>query len=90
MKLVQHKYVTIQRVEIELKQIGETVDLPIIPRKCTFLIADSSLIVKDKNIEFSDENGIENNHIIELTSEKVLEIIESSYPNPVTIHDLAE
>lgn len=29
-------------------------------------------------------------HIVELTAEKVLELIESAYPNPVTVMDIAK
>lgn len=36
----------------------------------------------------AEENSLGN--VVLLTIEKVLEIIESSYPNPVTIQDIAK
>lgn len=68
MKLMQHKYPAIQKLEVELKQLEDPVDLPTRPLS-------------------SDEASLQ---VIELTVEKVLELIESAYPNPVTIIDLAK
>ncbi|KAJ8667280.1 hypothetical protein QAD02_008942 [Eretmocerus hayati] len=71
MKLVQHKYPTINKVEVELKQIDEPVELPVRPLS-------------------ADETSLGDVKILELTSEKILELIESAYPNPLTIQDLVE
>ncbi|XP_058799256.1 uncharacterized protein LOC131668821 isoform X2 [Phymastichus coffea] len=71
MKLVQHKYPGIERIEIELKQIEEPIELPIRPLS-------------------TDETILGGPQIVELTAEKILELIESAYPNPLTIHDLVE
>lgn len=68
MKLMQHKYPTIKKLEVELKQLEDPIDLPARPLS-------------------SDEASLQ---IIELTVEKVLELIESAYPNPVTVVDLAK
>ncbi|XP_051154840.1 uncharacterized protein LOC127277609 isoform X3 [Leptopilina boulardi] len=68
MKLMQHKYPTIQKLEVELKQLADPIDLPARPLS-------------------SDEASLQ---VIELTVEKVLELIESAYPNPVTVVDLAK
>lgn len=38
----------------------------------------------------TDETILGGVQIVELTSEKILELIESAYPNPLTIQDLAE
>ena len=38
----------------------------------------------------ADETILGGTQIVELTTEKILELIESAYPNPLTIQDLAE
>ncbi|CAH1973016.1 unnamed protein product [Acanthoscelides obtectus] len=68
MKLMQHNYKNIVKLEVELKQLREPVEVPSRPLS-------------------AEETSLGN--IVILTVEKVLEIIESSYPNPVTIKDIA-
>lgn len=36
----------------------------------------------------AEENSL--GHVVLLTIEKVLELIESAYPNPITVHDIAK
>lgn len=67
MKLMQHRYPSIRRLEIELRQL-ESAAPPARP-----LSSDESIL----------------GHQVELTEEKVLELIESSYPNPITLQDIA-
>ncbi|XP_032679387.1 uncharacterized protein LOC116847921 isoform X2 [Odontomachus brunneus] len=69
MKLMQHKYPSIKKLEVELKQLEEPITLPTRPLS-------------------TDE--IVTGQVIELTVEKVLELIESAYPNPVTVVDIAK
>ncbi|XP_076647535.1 uncharacterized protein LOC143356049 isoform X4 [Halictus rubicundus] len=69
MKLMLHKYPSIKKIEVELKQLEEPVNLPARP-----LSTDETVL----------------GQAIELTLEKVLELIESAYPNPVTVIDLAK
>ncbi|XP_074104837.1 uncharacterized protein LOC141531163 isoform X2 [Cotesia typhae] len=69
MKLMQHKYPSIKKLEVELKQLEEPITLPTRP-----LSADETIMGQS----------------VELTSEKVLELIESAYPNPVTVIDIAK
>lgn len=69
MKLMQHNYQSIIKLEVELKQLQEPVEVPSRPLS-------------------TEENSLGN--IVVLTIEKVLEIIESSYPNPITIKDVAK
>ncbi|XP_012271402.1 uncharacterized protein LOC105694878 isoform X2 [Orussus abietinus] len=69
MKLMQHKYPSVQKLEVELKQLEEPVSLPARPLS-------------------TDETAL--GRVVELTLEKVLELIESAYPNPVTIVDIAK
>ncbi|CAD1481016.1 unnamed protein product, partial [Heterotrigona itama] len=69
MKLMLHKYSTIKKIEVELKQLEEPVNLPARP-----LSTDETII----------------GQVVELTLEKVLELIESAYPNPITITDIAK
>ncbi|KAK9871148.1 hypothetical protein WA026_011430 [Henosepilachna vigintioctopunctata] len=67
MKLMQHNYQTIKKIEVELKQLeGEAV--PVRP-----LSAEEPL-----------------GNVTLLTVEKVLDLIESAYPNPITIQDVAK
>ncbi|EEZ98475.1 hypothetical protein TcasGA2_TC000967 [Tribolium castaneum] len=68
MKLMQHNYKSITKVEVELTQLQEA-QVPTRPLS-------------------ADENSLGN--VVLLTREKVLEIIESSYPNPITIQDIAK
>lgn len=69
MKLMQHNFNSILKLEVELKQLEEPIDVPTRPLS-------------------AEENSL--GHITLLTVEKVLEIVESSYPNPVTIKDIAK
>ncbi|XP_054279456.1 uncharacterized protein LOC128997788 [Macrosteles quadrilineatus] len=68
MKLMQHKYPTIRKLEIILRQLEQATSLPTRP-----LSADESTLGK----------------LVILTEEKVLELIESAYPNPITAEDMA-
>nr|CAI5832030.1 unnamed protein product [Callosobruchus analis] len=68
MKLMQHNYKSIVKLEVELKQLAEPVEVPSRPLS-------------------AEETSLGN--IVILTVEKVLELIELSYPNPVTIKDIA-
>ncbi|KAL0113891.1 hypothetical protein PUN28_011314 [Cardiocondyla obscurior] len=69
MKLMQHKYLSIKKLEVELRQLEEPITLPSRP-----LSTDETVM----------------GQMIELTVEKVLELIESAYPNPVTVTDIAK
>lgn len=69
MKLMLHKYSTIKKIEVELKQLEEPINLP-----TRSLSTDETVI----------------GQVVELTIEKVLELIESAYPNPITIIDIAK
>lgn len=69
MKLMQHKYTTIHKLEVILQQLDQSHVMPTRP-----LSADESTLGKQ----------------VELTEEKVLELIESAYPNPITAHDIAK
>ncbi|XP_012347913.1 uncharacterized protein LOC100867628 isoform X2 [Apis florea] len=69
MKLMLHKYSTIKKIEVELKQLEEPINLPTRP-----LSTDETVI----------------GQVVELTLEKVLELIESAYPNPITVIDIAK
>ncbi|XP_011351095.1 uncharacterized protein LOC105287270 isoform X3 [Ooceraea biroi] len=69
MKLMQHKYPSIKKLEVELRQLEEPITLPSRP-----LSTDETVM----------------GQVIELTVEKVLELIESAYPNPVTVVDISK
>ncbi|XP_065202307.1 uncharacterized protein LOC135832761 isoform X2 [Planococcus citri] len=68
MKLMQNQYVTVKKIEVELKQLEEIEEIPKRP-----LSADESILGKAS----------------ELTEKKLLDVIESSYPNPVTVQELS-
>lgn len=68
MKLMQHNYQTISKLEVELRQLDEAV-VPTRPLS-------------------ADENSL--GYIHPLSVEKVLELIESAYPNPITIQDISK
>ncbi|XP_073972428.1 uncharacterized protein isoform X2 [Rhodnius prolixus] len=68
MKLMQQKYPTIRKLEVELKQLEQT-KLPVRPSS-----SDDSILGKK----------------IMLTEQKVLELIEDAYPNPVTVEDISK
>ncbi|XP_044761930.1 uncharacterized protein LOC123319140 isoform X3 [Coccinella septempunctata] len=82
MKLMQHNYKTIKMIEVELRQLeGEAV--PVRPPGTIILRFDLRHFHK-----VSAEEPLDNIKL--LTVEKVLELIESSYPNPITIKDVAK
>ncbi|XP_018345778.1 PREDICTED: uncharacterized protein LOC108750650 isoform X2 [Trachymyrmex septentrionalis] len=68
-KLMQHKYPSIKKLEVELRQLEEPITLPSRPLSTDEIVMGQ---------------------MIELTVEKVLELIESAYPNPVTVVDIAK
>ncbi|XP_045472327.1 uncharacterized protein LOC123678797 isoform X3 [Harmonia axyridis] len=81
MKLMQHNYKTIKMIEVELKQLeGEAV--PVRPPGTIILRFD---LRQFKTV--SAEEPLDNIKL--LTVEKVLDLIESAYPNPITIQDVA-
>ncbi|XP_077483890.1 uncharacterized protein LOC144093975 [Amblyomma americanum] len=69
MKLMQVKYTTMRKVEIEMRQLENITEPPRRPMS----LDDSTLEAKT-----------------ELTQEKVLEMIESAYPNPVSLAELSK
>ncbi|XP_032679388.1 uncharacterized protein LOC116847921 isoform X3 [Odontomachus brunneus] len=88
MKLMQHKYPSIKKLEVELKQLEEPITLPTRPSTGHLLFTlPRSKKVMWKSVS-TDE--IVTGQVIELTVEKVLELIESAYPNPVTVVDIAK
>ncbi|XP_076391918.1 uncharacterized protein LOC100878833 isoform X4 [Megachile rotundata] len=80
MKLMLHKYITIKKIEVELKQLEEPITLPTRP-------SDTGHIQFTLLPLSTDETVM--GQVVELTLEKVLELIESAYPNPVTVADMA-
>ncbi|XP_043604550.1 uncharacterized protein LOC122577332 isoform X3 [Bombus pyrosoma] len=89
MKLMLHKYSTIKKIEVELKQLEEPVSLPTRPSDTGHILFT---VLPYKKISWksvsTDETVI--GQVVELTLEKVLELIESAYPNPITVTDIAK
>ncbi|XP_071443569.1 uncharacterized protein [Hetaerina americana] len=85
MKLMQLKYKSIKKLEVELNQLDETMDPPTRPlRPGAVLITLGDCC---RNSVSTDETAL--GKIVPLTEDKVLEMIESSYPNPITSGDIA-
>ncbi|XP_057663423.1 uncharacterized protein LOC130898271 isoform X1 [Diorhabda carinulata] len=82
MKLMQHNFKSIVKLEVELRQLEEATEVPPRPPPgyCRIDLDHASIVS-------AEENSL--GHIVVLTVEKVLEIIESAYPNPITIKDIA-
>ncbi|XP_033361693.1 uncharacterized protein LOC117239981 isoform X2 [Bombus vosnesenskii] len=89
MKLMLHKYSTIKKIEVELKQLEEPVNLPTRPSDTGHILFTVLPYKKSswKSVS-TDETVI--GQVVELTLEKVLELIESAYPNPITVTDIAK
>ncbi|KAJ8985347.1 hypothetical protein NQ317_008378 [Molorchus minor] len=89
MKLMQHNYQTIAKLEVELKQLEEPVEVPSRPPPPGYRhIQLGHFMLSHAGLVSAEENSLGN--IVVLTIEKVLEIIESSYPNPITIKEMAK
>ncbi|XP_030755765.1 uncharacterized protein LOC115882072 isoform X2 [Sitophilus oryzae] len=90
MKLMQHNYLEIAKLEVELKMLDEPAEVPTRPPMPGYCRIDLSTIHPSiLSTSVSAEESVLGNIQI-LTREKVLEIIESAYPNPVTIPDIAK
>ncbi|XP_076637133.1 uncharacterized protein LOC143349622 isoform X2 [Colletes latitarsis] len=81
MKLMLHKYPSIKKIEVELKQLEEPINLPARPSNTGHILFTLPPLSTDETVM---------GQVIELTLEKVLELIESAYPNPVTVIDLSK
>ncbi|XP_053597015.1 uncharacterized protein LOC103572355 isoform X1 [Microplitis demolitor] len=89
MKLMQHKYPSIKKLEVELKQLEEPITLPTRPSQTGYSLFTLPRSKKSVRIAVSSDETIMGQSV-ELTAEKVLELIESAYPNPVTVIDIAK
>ncbi|XP_059487711.1 uncharacterized protein LOC132203739 [Neocloeon triangulifer] len=69
MKLLQNGYKGLDKIEVEMRQLGETEEVPERPQS-----ADEGATGKR----------------VELTEERLMEVIEAAYPNPVTLTELAK
>ncbi|XP_071643870.1 uncharacterized protein [Temnothorax longispinosus] len=88
MKLMQHKYPSIKKLEVELRHVEEPITLPSRPSTGHLLFTlPPSEKVMWRSVS-TDETVM--GQVRELTVEKVLELIESAYPNPVTVVDIAK
>ncbi|EDW65816.1 uncharacterized protein [Drosophila virilis] len=95
MKLLQHGYTEIQSIEIELRILEETSAPPSRPPRDGYIIYcygdcnrkfEEALLAQKKTVSL-EESQFESPP---LTQEKVLELIEQAYPNPVSPEDLAK
>ncbi|XP_073972429.1 uncharacterized protein isoform X3 [Rhodnius prolixus] len=86
MKLMQQKYPTIRKLEVELKQLEQT-KLPVRPTKPNCRLIDLKEFVN--SVTGSSDDSILGKKIM-LTEQKVLELIEDAYPNPVTVEDISK
>ncbi|XP_012347914.1 uncharacterized protein LOC100867628 isoform X3 [Apis florea] len=88
MKLMLHKYSTIKKIEVELKQLEEPINLPTRPSDTGHILFTLPYKKINWKSVSTDETVI--GQVVELTLEKVLELIESAYPNPITVIDIAK
>ncbi|KAF5300495.1 hypothetical protein FQA39_LY02294 [Lamprigera yunnana] len=106
MKLMQHNYQNISKLEVELRQLEEAI-VPTRPRKYIIIVIHL-LLVKYLKIFLIAQPGYLHVHlgpylphsvsadehslgyIQPLSVQKVLELIESAYPNPITIQDISK
>uniref|UniRef100_A0A0K8V409 DED domain-containing protein n=3 Tax=Bactrocera latifrons TaxID=174628 RepID=A0A0K8V409_BACLA len=95
MKLLQRGYDEIQSLEIELRILEETAEPPSRPPRDGYIIYcygdcnrkfEEALQAQRKTVSL-EESQFESPP---LTPEKVLELIEQAYPNPITPEDLAK
>ncbi|XP_034671463.1 uncharacterized protein LOC117903494 isoform X3 [Drosophila subobscura] len=95
MKLMQHGYSEIQSIEIELRILEQTSAPPSRPPRDGYIIYcygdcnrkfEEALLAQKKTVSL-EESQFESPP---LTQEKVLELIEQAYPNPVSPEDLAK
>ncbi|XP_017853098.1 uncharacterized protein LOC108607024 isoform X2 [Drosophila busckii] len=95
MKLLQHGYPEIQSIEIELRILEETSAPPSRPPRDGYIIYcygdcnrkfEEALLAQRKTVSL-EESQFESPP---LTQEKVLELIEQAYPNPISPEDLAK
>ncbi|XP_055909322.1 uncharacterized protein LOC129944149 isoform X1 [Eupeodes corollae] len=95
MKLLQRGYDEIQSLEIELKILEETSAPPSRPPRDGYIIYcygdcnrkfEEALLAQKQTVSM-EESQFESPP---LTQEKVLELIEQAYPNPITPEDLAK
>ncbi|KAL9879312.1 uncharacterized protein LOC119637242 isoform X1 [Glossina fuscipes] len=95
MKLLQKGYDEIQCLEIELRILEETSEPPTRPPREGYIIYcygdcdrkyEEALLAQKQTVSM-DESQFESPP---LTPEKVLELIEQAYPNPITPEDLAK
>lgn len=68
MKLMQQDYPTLRKIEVELKQLGQSSQPP----------PDTGMM--DQDVSLTE---------IEVTSTRLLEMIESAYPNPLSVSEMA-
>ncbi|XP_037028515.1 uncharacterized protein LOC119068835 isoform X1 [Bradysia coprophila] len=95
MKLMQKGYNEIQGLEIELRILEQTSAPPSRPPRDGYFIFcygdcnrkyEEALAARSANTVSYEDSQFE---VIPLTQEKVLELIEQAYPNPITPEDLA-
>nr|CAD7399534.1 unnamed protein product [Timema cristinae] len=99
MKLLQHGYSSVKKVEVTLTQLDEVETPPNRPSRLDAVLitlgtryrADSglglALSLCKPNPLSADESSL--GKVVPLTEEKVLELLESAYPNPITVVDMA-
>ncbi|XP_037091905.1 uncharacterized protein LOC119112042 isoform X2 [Pollicipes pollicipes] len=85
MKLMQTKYIDLRRTEIELCQLTESASAPVRPTRPGYILCSVGAPQRPLSPEEGHANGE-----VELTEAKVLEMIEQSYPNPITVQQMAK
>ncbi|XP_045535112.1 uncharacterized protein LOC106717692 isoform X1 [Papilio machaon] len=81
MKLMQHKYHQLKILEVELRQ--EVCGPP--PQESNGVISSKGLIYKYSNGSFIEDSVLNQTQFI--SEQRVLDMIENAYPNPLTVED---
>ncbi|CAG2057039.1 unnamed protein product, partial [Timema podura] len=86
MKLLQHGYSSLKKVEVTLTQLDEVETPPNRPSRLDAVLITLGTRYRADSVS-ADESSL--GKVVPLTEEKVLELLESAYPNPITVVDMA-
>ncbi|XP_023234232.1 uncharacterized protein LOC111633829 [Centruroides sculpturatus] len=101
MKLMQIRYPSIRKIEVEIKQLEEYIEPPSRPASAEKEKKNGQILLQltlpsedvDKRRKLLNKVSMDDSSVgmkFEITQEKVLELIESAYPNPVSISDISK
>ncbi|EFX64596.1 hypothetical protein DAPPUDRAFT_66107, partial [Daphnia pulex] len=89
MKLMQQDYPTLRKIEVELKQLGQSSQPPPDAAKQGTILLSVGIKGKPKKVKGMMDQDVSLTEI-EVTSSRLLEMIESAYPNPLSVSEMAK